>query len=50
MIFFSFILTHARTPTSYKQQMMYYEPCRRVSAKGAMRHPYFNDLDKAALD
>lgn len=31
-------------------QTMYYEPCRRISAKAALKHPYFNDLDKAALD
>mmetsp|Transcript_21911 Transcript_21911/g.36304 ORF Transcript_21911/g.36304 Transcript_21911/m.36304 type:complete len:300 (-) Transcript_21911:224-1123(-) len=31
-------------------QMMYYEPSKRITAKAAMNHPYFNGLDKEALD
>lgn len=31
------------------QKMMYYEPCRRVTAKAALHHPYFDDLDKTGL-
>nr|GEV90181.1 cyclin-dependent kinase B2-2 [Tanacetum cinerariifolium] len=30
-------------------QMFEYEPSRRISAKKAMEHPYFNDLDKTYL-
>ncbi|KAL8140746.1 hypothetical protein V2J09_006767 [Rumex salicifolius] len=29
--------------------MLQYEPSKRISAKKAMEHPYFNDLDKALL-
>ena len=29
--------------------MLVYDPSIRISAKGAMKHPYFNDLDKSAL-
>eukprot|EP00743_Colponemidia_sp_Colp-15_P002709 GILK01002934.1.p1 GENE.GILK01002934.1~~GILK01002934.1.p1 ORF type:complete len:309 (-),score=24.53 GILK01002934.1:191-1117(-) len=31
------------------QQMLQYEPGRRISAKAALSHPYFADLDKSAL-
>lgn len=30
-------------------QTLIYEPSKRVSAKAAMLHPYFDDLDKASL-
>lgn len=30
-------------------QMLIYNPGKRVSAKAALRHPYFNDLDKSSL-
>lgn len=31
------------------QQMLHYDPAKRISAKAAMNHPWFNDLDKAAI-
>lgn len=31
------------------QQMLQYEPSKRISAKKAMEHPYFEDLNKAGL-
>ena len=31
------------------RQMLVYEPSRRISAKMALQHPYFDDLDKASL-
>lgn len=31
------------------QRMMAYEPAARISAKAALSHPYFDDLNKAAL-
>lgn len=27
--------------------MLTYEPYKRISAKAALSHPYFNDLDKS---
>ncbi|KAL6999310.1 Cyclin-dependent kinase B2-2 [Sarracenia purpurea var. burkii] len=30
-------------------KMLQYEPSKRISAKKAMEHPYFDDLDKACL-
>ncbi|KAF7811441.1 cell division control protein 2-like protein D [Senna tora] len=30
-------------------QMLKYEPSKRISAKKAMEHPYFDDLDKTYL-
>lgn len=30
-------------------QMLVYEPSKRISAKAALQHPYFDDLDKSAL-
>nr|GMC47247.1 cell division control protein 2 homolog D [Ipomoea batatas] len=30
-------------------EMLHYEPSRRISAKKAMEHPYFDDLDKSYL-
>ncbi|KAL6279086.1 hypothetical protein ACE6H2_015967 [Prunus campanulata] len=30
-------------------QMLQYEPAKRISAKKAMEHPYFDDLNKASL-
>ena len=27
--------------------MLVYEPAKRISAKQALRHPYFDDLDKS---
>ncbi|KAE8057458.1 hypothetical protein FH972_014148 [Carpinus fangiana] len=29
--------------------LLYYEPSKRISAKKAMEHPYFDDLNKASL-
>ena len=31
------------------QKMLILEPSKRISAKKAMQHPYFNDLDKSQL-
>jgi len=31
-------------------QMLQYEPSKRISAKKALRHSYFDDLDKSKLD
>lgn len=31
------------------QEMLQYEPGKRISAKKAMEHPYFDDLNKAGL-
>jgi len=28
------------------QQMMFYEPSRRITAKAALRHPYFLDMER----
>jgi serine/threonine protein kinase len=28
-------------------KMIVYDPCRRISAKNALNHPYFDDLDKS---
>ena len=28
-------------------KMIVYDPCRRISAKAALNHPYFDDLDKS---
>eukprot|EP01132_Coremiostelium_polycephalum_P004859 gene4859-6056_t len=30
-------------------KMLQYEPSRRISAKAALNHPYFNDLDKSSF-
>jgi len=30
------------------QQMLHYEPSKRISAKAALNHPYFADVNKAA--
>lgn len=34
---------------SLLQEMLHYEPSRRISAKKAMEHPYFDDFDKSLL-
>ena len=31
------------------EQMLIYDPAKRISAKKAMLHPYFDDLDKTTL-
>ena len=31
------------------QKMLIYDPHQRISARRAMEHPYFDDLDKTAL-
>lgn len=31
------------------QSMLIYDPAVRITAKEAMHHPYFSDLDKTAL-
>lgn len=33
----------------FLQQMLQYEPSKRISAKKAMEHPYFDDLNKDSL-
>lgn len=30
-------------------QMLVYDPAKRISAKKALLHPYFDDLDKTSL-
>ena len=30
-------------------QMLIYDPSKRISAKAAIVHPYFDDLDKSTL-
>lgn len=32
------------------KSMLEYDPARRISAKEALMHPYFDDMDKAAVD
>lgn len=32
-----------------RQKMLIYEPSRRISAKAALSHPYFDDLDKSSM-
>ncbi|KAI3432591.1 hypothetical protein D9Q98_004139 [Chlorella vulgaris] len=32
------------------QQMLHYDPAKRVTAKDAMHHPYFDDLDRETVD
>lgn len=32
------------------KQMLEYDPAKRISAKNALKHPYFDSLDKAAID
>lgn len=34
---------------SILQEMLHYEPSKRISAKKAMEHSYFDDLDKSNL-
>ena len=31
------------------EQCLVYDPSKRISAKAALRHQYFNDLDKNTL-
>lgn len=31
------------------QHMLTYDPVYRISARGALQHPYFNDLDTSKL-
>ena len=31
-------------------KMILYDPCRRISAKAALNHPYFDDLDKSQFN
>eukprot|EP00937_MAST-01D_sp_MAST-1D-sp2_P004337 g4337.t1 len=31
------------------QKMLHFDPSKRISAKAAMEHPYFNELDKASI-
>ena len=31
------------------QKTMFYEPARRITAKAALLHPYFDDLDKTGM-
>ena len=32
------------------QKTLIFKPSKRISAKVALRHPYFDDLDKSGLD
>lgn len=32
------------------QQLFIYDPAKRINAKDALAHPYFDDLDKATID
>lgn len=38
-----------KNPNYLVQQMLQYEPSKRISAKKAMEHPYFDDVNKAHL-
>ena len=31
-------------------KMIVYDPCKRISAKAALNHPYFDDLDKSQFN
>ena len=31
------------------QQCLYYTPAQRISAKAALSHPYFSDLDRSGF-
>jgi serine/threonine protein kinase len=31
-------------------KMVVYDPCKRISAKAALNHPYFDDLDKSQFN
>ena len=31
-------------------RMIVYDPCRRISAKAALNHPFFDDLDKSQFN
>ena len=33
----------------FSQKMLVYNPAKRISAKSAMKHCYFDDLDKTTL-
>ena len=39
--------SHPCPPLVPSQHMLVYEPAKRISAKQALRHPYFDDLDKS---
>ena len=44
-------LAHPPTrPPTTRAQMFDYDPAKRVNAKDAMSHPYFDDLDKETVD
>jgi len=32
------------------RRMLDYDPAKRISAKEALYHPYFDDLDREAID
>lgn len=38
-----------RQVINYFQAMLEYEPAKRISAKKAVNHSYFDDLDKTQL-
>lgn len=37
------------SPSLFPQQMLIYNPGKRLTAKSALKHPYFDDLDKSTL-
>jgi len=43
----SFCLNLDNNGIDLLSKMIVYDPCKRISAKGALNHPYFDDLDKS---
>lgn len=39
----------SRHPTAAVQKLLYYDPKKRISAKRALEHSFFDDLDKTEL-
>jgi serine/threonine protein kinase len=42
-----FLTVFARFLDMFLQKMLQYEPAKRISAKAALHHAYFDDLDKS---